>query len=94
MKSGRKIPLPQELLDKHPDLTWKEIKSIVAEYLKRYGFKVRNSYIVDFTIPQIGRFHSHGNRVVRRVGKYRLADKKRKKEKQRKKEFSKEHLLW
>lgn len=94
MKAGRKIPLPQELLDLHPDLSWREIKAIAAEYLKRYGFKVRNGYILDFRIAGIGRVKSHGNRVVRRVGKYRMKDRKRKRERQIKKEFSKKHLLW
>lgn len=86
--------LPQELLDKHPDLTEKEIRAIVAEVWKRYGFKVRNGYILDFKIPKLGRVKTHGNKFVRRVKKYRLQDKKRKRIKQILKEQTKKHLLW
>lgn len=85
---------PQELLDKHPDLTKNEIKAIARLVLSSRANRVSRAYIVDFKIPNLGRFKSHGNKSVRRKKGVLRADKKRKRELQRRKELTKDYLLW
>jgi hypothetical protein len=85
---------PQQLLDKHPDLTKKEIRAIAKIILNSRANKLRMAYIVDFRVPFLGRFRSHGNKTVRRKTKALAADRKRKKELTIKKQNTKEYLLW
>jgi hypothetical protein len=85
---------PQKLLDKHPDLTKNEIRAIAKIILNSRANRLRMAYIVDITIPYLGRFKSHGNKTVRRRKKTLASDRKRKREKQLIKQTSKEYLLW
>lgn len=86
--------IPQKLLDKHPNLTKKEIKIIAGMILTNRADKLRRAYIVDFYVTYIGRFRTHGLKKVRRYNKNKLKDKKRKRVKQIEKQFKKENLLW
>jgi hypothetical protein len=89
-----KNPLPQELLDRHPDLTEKDIKLIKRMVLDSYSRRVRQANILDVTISHVGNIRTHGNRVKRYAKKTRATDKKRKREEQKKKSLTKENLLW
>ena len=86
--------IPQALLDRHPDLTKKEIRAIAKMILNSRANKLRMAYIVDFKVEFLGRFKSHGNKTVRRRKKALTADRKRKRIKQLIKQESKENLLW
>jgi hypothetical protein len=86
--------IPQKLLDKHPDLTKKEIMAIVRTILIKRSNKVSRAYILDFKVPGLGRFRTHANKVVKRKNKTMSADRKRKRELQKKIELTKERLLW
>ena len=83
-----------KLLELHPDLTRNEIRAIVKVILNSRANKLRQAYIVDFKIPYLGQFKSHGNKMVRRKTKTLAADRKRKRPLQRKKQLTKEKLLF
>jgi len=85
---------PQKLLDKHPDLTKNQIKAIAKVVLNSRSNRTRVAYILDFTIPYLGRFWTRSNKTVRRKRKALSADRKRKKLIQIEKQMSKEKLLW
>lgn len=89
-----KNPLPQSLLDRHPDLTEKDIKLIRKMILDSYSRRVRQANIIDIVLPHLGRFKTHGNRIKKYAKKTRKADKKRKREEQKKKLMTIESLLF
>lgn len=89
-----KQTFPEELLKRHPDLAKNEIKAIARIFINSKNNRLRNAYIVDFIIPNLGRFKSHGNKVVRRKKKIMLKDKMRKRVAHRKKTLTKEYLLF
>ena len=86
--------IPQELLDRHPDLTRREIIALSTLFLSSRNKRVRQGYILDFKIPYLGRFKSHGNKKTRRMKGTIKADRKRKRELAIIKQFKKENLLW
>jgi len=86
--------IPQKLLDKHPDLTKKEIKIIANMILASRADKIRRAYIVRFTVTYLGTFRSHLAKKVRRYNKNKISDKKRKRVLQKEKLMSKDKLLW
>ena len=89
-----KNPLPQELLDRHPDLTEKDIKLIKRMVLDSYSRRVRQANIIDITIAHLGRWKTHGNRVKKYAKKTRKNDVKRKREEQKKKLMTVKSLLF
>lgn len=86
--------IPQKLLDKHPDLTKKEIEIIAKMILSSRADKIRRAYILSFYVTFLGRFRTHLSKKVRRYNKNKIRDKKRKRELQLIKQTSKEYLLW
>ena len=89
-----KNPLPEALLFKHPNLSDKHLKLIRSSILFARGRKLRGSWILDFIIPHLGRFKTHGGRIKSWSNKNKVIDRKRKKELTRQKQFTKENLLW
>ena len=86
--------LPKELLDRHPDLTEKDIKLIKRMVLDSYSRRVRQANILDVTIAHVGNIRTHRNRVKKYAKKTRMTDKKRKREEQKKKLLTRNSLLW
>ena len=86
--------IPQKLLDKHPDLTKKEIKIIANMILASRADKIRRAYILSFYVTFLGRFRTHLSKKVRRYNKNKISDKKRKRILQKEKLMSKEKLLF
>ena len=86
--------IPQKLLDKHPDLTKKEIEIIAKMILSSRADKIRRAYILSFYVTFLGRFRTHLSKKVRRYNKNKIRDKKRKRVKQIEKLMSKENLLF
>ncbi len=84
----------ERILKKHPDLTKKEIKSIVSGVLSARAQKIRGAYILDFYVPFLGNIRTHRAKKTRRYIKNKVKDKKRKREQKRIKDFKKENLLW
>lgn len=88
------LKLRKELLDKHPDLTKKDIKLIATVILGVRADKIRRGYILDFFVPSIGQFRTYRTKKVKRYNKNKVKDRKRKREQQFKKEMSKVYLLY
>lgn len=86
--------IPQKLLDKHPDLTKNEIKLIARTIIIGRADKIRNAYIVNFTVLGMGKFRSHARKKNRRWKKGLTKDRKRKRELTIKKQMSRESLLF
>lgn len=86
--------IPKELLDKHPDLTEKDIKLIKRMVLDSYSRRVRQANILDVSLPHIGNIRTHRNRVKKYAKKTRITDKKRKREEQKKKLLTRKSLLF
>lgn len=89
-----KLVLPQKLLDKHPDLTKKEIKTISNMILASRADKIRRAYILSFSVTYLGRFRTRMSKKVRRYNKNKKKDRDRKRELQLKKSMKKENILW
>lgn len=89
-----KIKIPGKLLLLNPSFTEKELRLIIYSILKAKTKKLLSSHIVDFKIPALGRFKSHGGKKVKRYQKYLRKDRKKKKLKYEKILMSKEKLLW
>jgi type III secretory pathway component EscR len=86
--------IPYSLRVKHPNLSLREIRLIVRTFLKAKTYKVKDSHIIDFTIPYIGRVKSHGNKKVKRYRKTLIKDRRRKKKEYRKKILTPENVLF
>lgn len=78
----------------NPDLSYKEIQTIIRTVINHKTSKLKASHIVNFYIPHIGRVKSHGNKKVRRYRPYLAKDKKKKKKVYQKLLLTKEKLLW
>lgn len=88
------MKLSQRLLDKHPELSKREINLIARTIIISRADRLRTSYIVNICVPNLGRFRSHASKKVRRRTKTLSADRKRKRVLQKQKELTKEYLLW
>lgn len=86
--------IPQKLLDKHPDLTKKEIKTIANMILASRADKIRRAYILSFSVTFLGRFRTRLSKKVRRYNKNKKKDRNRKRELQQEKLMTKESLLF
>lgn len=86
--------IPQKLLDKHPELTKKEIRMVASMILASRADKIRRAYILNFTILGLGKTRTHLAKKVRRYNKNKKKDRIRKRELQLIKETKTEYLLW
>lgn len=87
----RVIKIPEKLIGRH---SRKELRLVIGMIVRAVNIKLRTSYILDFKVPKLGRFHTRGNKVRRGYNKGLSADRKRKRAKLLEKEFKKESLLW
>lgn len=88
------LRIPEKLLQLHPDLTKNEIRIIIRTILNSKSAKLKSSHIVDFTMPLIGRFKTHGLKKVKRRKADQARDRKKKRIKYNKLLMTKEKLLW
>lgn len=88
------MQIPQKLLDKHPDLTKKEIKTIANMILASRADKIRRAYILSFNVTFLGRFRTRMSKKVRRYNKNKKKDRDRKRVLQLEKSMKKENILW
>lgn len=89
----KRLPIPKELLTLNPNLSLNEIRAVIKIILHSKSNILRQSSVVDFKIPSIGRIKSHGNK--KRKNKHLLAkDRKRKREQKRKQDLTINKLLF
>jgi len=90
----KRLKIPPELLISNPNLTIREIRAIIMVILNQRANILRQSNIVDFKIPGIGRIKSHGNKKKKGVPQAMAKDRRRKKLLKRKKELEINNLLF
>ena len=89
-----RLQIPTKLLLLNPDLNEKELRCIIRVILNSKSMKLRTSHILNFTVPHLGRFKTHGGKKVKRYKKDLVKDRKKKKNKYDKLLMTKERLLW
>ncbi len=89
----KRLFIPPELLPLNPNLQIKEIRAVIQTILHCRANILRNSSVVDFKIPGIGRIKSHGNKK-KNLSHVLLKDRKRKRVLKRKKELEPHNLLF
>lgn len=90
----QRLKIPSEMLIKFPQLTIREIRAIVMVILSQKSQILRQSNIVDFKLPGIGRIKSHGNKKRRRNKQIMAKDRKRKRILKNKKDLEPHNLLF
>lgn len=90
----KRLKIPSELLIANPNLTLREIRAIIMIILNQKANILRQSNIVDFKIPGIGRIKSHGNKKKKGISKAMAKDRRRKRIIKRKKELEINNLLF
>lgn len=88
------LKIPAHLLKLNPDLSENEIRTIIKMILNHKTSKLKSSHIVNFKMPLVGRFKTHGNKKVKRYKKELTKDRRKKRIKYRKQQTTKEKLLW
>lgn len=91
---GYRRYIPQELLDKHPQFTRDEIRSMLNVVWKSIHNIMRQSDVFEIRIKGIGTVKSHGNKKLKYIKKIKKRDVKRKREKYRKDSFRDDKLLF
>lgn len=77
-----------------PHLTIHEIRAIVNVVLKSKKNRLRNAYILDITIPNIGQLRSWKGKLPKSRKNVRKKDRKRNNAKNKLKSYTKEKLLF
>lgn len=90
----KRLKIPTETLTLNPDLTLKEIRTIINVVLNSRKNRMRQAHIFDVKLPGLGRVRSNGNKVHKYSKKTLKRDRKRKAKENQQKEFLKENLLW
>jgi hypothetical protein len=90
----QRLKIPPELLILNPTLTLREIRAIIMVILSQKSQILRQSNVVDFKIPGIGRIKSHGNRKKKGISKRMAKDRRRKKLQKREKDLQPHKLLF
>lgn len=75
------LKVPPKLLLLFPTLSENELRTMIRTVLKRKDMKLRTSHIVDFNVPYLGKFKSHGNKKVKRYQRQLIKDREKKKNK-------------
>jgi hypothetical protein len=75
------LKIPPKLLLLNPLLSENELRTIIRSVLKRKDMKLRTSHLMDFNVPYIGKFKSHGNKKVKRYKSDLIKDREKKKKK-------------
>lgn len=91
---AKRLKIPNELLILNPSLRLKEIRTILNVILGSRRNRMRQAYIFDIRLPNLGRIKSNGNKVHKFSKKVLTRDKKRKKAEYITKSLSKDKLLW
>lgn len=72
------LKIPHKLLLLFPTLSENELRTVIKTVLKRKDMKLRTSHIVDFNVPYLGKFKSHGNKKVKRYQRQLIKDREKK----------------
>jgi hypothetical protein len=91
---AQRLKIPPELLILNPTLSLKEIRAIIMVILGQKSQILRQSNVVDFKLPKIGRIKSHGNKKKKGIKQVLAKDRKRKKILQKQKELEINNLLF
>lgn len=91
---ARRLKIPTELLTLNPNLTLKEIRTIINVVLNSRKNRMRQAHIFDVKLPALGRVRSNRNKVHKHRKKTLKRDVKRKAKENQQKELTKERLLW
>lgn len=91
---SKRLPIPTELCILNPNLTIHEIRAIVNVVLKSKKNRLRNAYILDITIPNIGQLRSWKGKLPKSRKNVRKKDRKRNNAKNKLKSYTKEKLLF
>lgn len=90
----KRLKIPTQLLILNPTLNLREIRTIIMVILHQRSNILRQSNVVDFKMPGIGRIKSHGNRKKKGIKQAMAKDRKRKRALQRQKELEINNLLF
>jgi hypothetical protein len=90
----KRLKIPPELLVLNPNLNIREIRAIIMVILNQKSNILRQSNIVDFKIPGIGRIKSHGNKKKKGIEQLLAKDRRRKRLLKRQKELEVNNLLF
>ena len=75
------LKIPPILLLLFPNHTENELRTVIRTIWNRKSMKLRTSHIVDFNVPYLGKFKSHGNKKVKRYQRQLIKDREKKKNK-------------
>lgn len=89
-----RLKIPQQLLLLHPNLSKKELRSVIRVILAAKKNKLSKSQVFKIVVPNIGTFRSHSLRKKKGTNKNRTRDRKKKIKKQRIKELDPNNLLF
>jgi len=89
-----RLKIPQQLLLLHPNLSKKELRSVIRAILAAKKNKLSKSQVFKIVVPNIGTFRSHSLRKKKGTNKSRTRDRKKKIKKQRIKELDPNNLLF
>lgn len=90
----KRLKIPPEILTLNPNLTLKEIRTIINVILNSRKNRMRQAHIFDVKLPALGRVRSNRNKIHKHIKKTLVRDRKRKTKENQQKEFLKEKLLW
>jgi hypothetical protein len=75
------LKIPPKLLLLNPTLSENELRTIIRTILKRKDMKLRTSHLMNFNVPYIGKFKSHGNKKTKRYQSDLIKDREKKRKK-------------
>jgi nucleoid DNA-binding protein len=86
-----KKKISKDLMSKHPNLTKEQIQLILNSFLRMINQKLGQNKVVDLSIPNFGRVHTHGRvKDVSRAKRFKAITKGH----NRNNKFSDEALLF
>jgi len=91
---AKRLKIPDELLVLNPTLKIKEIRTVLNVILNSRRNRMRQAYIFDIRLPNLGRIRSNGNKVHKFNKKVLTRDRKRKKLEVRENSLKHNNLLW
>jgi len=65
--------LLRRIQKKHPNRSLKEIEIVITQHLNVLNLKLSRTQVANYTIPKLGRIHTHGNvknKSAKKVQKY------------------------
>jgi len=91
---ARRLKIPDQLLVLNPKFNIKEIRTILNVILNSRRNRMRQAYIFDIRLPNLGRIRSRANKVHKHSKKTLTRDRTRKRREAKEKDLNKTNLLW